>query len=559
MRTRRSSRVMAESEQMGAIGRWLSIFPCAWMTAFAFAEGQPLQTSPLRIALLFLALAAVAGVFRLYMKLGRRAASLQTMIGERTAELLRERERLNAANRELAAAKEIQRAHRQLLSVLDQLTVGVIIVNPRQEILFVSEATRQLLNLEDEVIGSTIERALQIQPEAMTELQMRIRNPRPRPPLTVRLNLRPDQQAWAELDVRHDPREPCNGILYLYDVTETYELKQVQQSEASNGTSKALAPLVGQSAPMRSVHAQIRTVAGADTTVLIEGETGTGKEMVARAIHEMSPRRARPFVAINCAGLTESLLASQLFGHRRGAFTGAVTDHVGLFEAAQGGTLLLDEVGDMPMSVQTHLLRVLQEREILRLGESRPRRIDVRVLVATHRSLEQEVAEGNFREDLLYRILVVRMLLPPLRSRLDDIPLLATAFMEQLCAVHQKRLDGFSRDAMEQLMSQRWPGNVRELRATIEWAVLRATGPTIRRMDLPSEVVYGDVPPPPSKMVDEKRRRLLESLTHAGGNRSVAARMLGVSRSTLYRQLAALEDGDEGRAASSSESEDDER
>jgi DNA-binding NtrC family response regulator len=537
------------------------MFLCAWLTAFAFAEGQPLQTSPFRIALLFLALAAVAGVFRLYMKLEQRAASLETMVGERTAELLRERERLNAANRELAAAKEIQRAHRQLLSALDQLTFGFIIVNPRQEILFVSEATRQLLKLEDEVIGSTIERVLPIQPEAMTEVQMRIRNPRPRPPLTVRLNLRSDQQAWAELDVRHDPREPSNGILYLYDVTETYELKQVEQSEASNETSKALAPLIGQSAPMRSVHALIRTVAAADTTVLIEGETGTGKEMAARAIHEMSRRKTRPFVAINCAGLTESLLASQLFGHSRGAFTGAVADQVGLFEAAQGGTLLLDEIGDMPMSVQTHVLRVLQEREVLRLGESRPRRIDVRVLAATHRSLEQEVAQGKFREDLLYRILVVRMSLPPLRSRLDDIPLLATAFMEKFCAVHQKRLNGFSRDAMEQLMSQRWPGNVRELRATIEWAVLRATGPTIRCVDLPSDVVHGDIPPPPSKRVDEKRRRLVETLTHAGGNRSVAARMLGVSRSTLYRQLAALE-GDEERAAlpeSPSSSSDDER
>jgi transcriptional regulator with PAS, ATPase and Fis domain len=542
---------------MRAIGRWLSIFLCVWMTAFAFAEGQPFQ-----IVLLCLALAALAGVFRFCMKLGQRAASLETMIGERTV-LWRERERLNAANQELTAAKEeIQRAHRQLLSVLDQLRVAIIVVNPRQQILFVSEATRRLLNVADEVIGSPIEHVLPIQPEAMTEVQTRIRNPRPRPRLKVRLNLRSDQQAWAELEVWHDPREPSNGILYLYDIADTYELKQVQQSEASNATSRALASLIGDSAPMRSVHAQIRTVAPANSTVLIEGETGTGKEMVARAIHEMSRRKARPFVAINCAALTESLLASQLFGHRRGAFTGAVADHVGLLEAAQGGTLLLDEVGDMPMSVQTHLLRVLQEREVLRLGESKPRRIDVRVLVATHRSLEQAVAEGKFREDLLYRILVVRMSLPPLRSRLDDIPLLATAFMEQFCARHQKQLDGFSRDAMEQLMSQRWPGNVRELRATIEWAVVRATGRTIRRVDLPSEVVHGDIPPPPSKMVDEKRRRLVETLTHAGGNRSVAARLLGVSRSTLYRQLAALECDTEEHAASpssASSSSDDER
>jgi transcriptional regulator with PAS, ATPase and Fis domain len=202
--------------------------------------------------------------------------------------------------------------------------------------------------------------------------------------------------------------------------------------------------LLGKSDIMQRVYQQIRDVARVDSTVLIEGETGTGKELVARAIHSSSDRKQKPFIAVNCAGLTDSLLSSQLFGHKRGAFTGAIEDHQGLFEAAHMGTLFLDEIGDIPLNVQNQLLRVLQEREIVRLGETRPRKIDVRVLAATHRKLNEEIAAGRFRSDLLYRIRVARIFIPPLRERREDIPLLAAAFLAQSTAASGKTVEQIS-------------------------------------------------------------------------------------------------------------------
>jgi DNA-binding NtrC family response regulator len=327
-------------------------------------------------------------------------------------------------------------------------------------------------------------------------------------------------------------------MLYLYDITETVDLRRALRgaSERTVGAS-----LLGDSVPMMALCREIATVANLDATVLIEGETGTGKELVARAIHEASRRKHRPFVAINCGGLTESILASQLFGHRRGAFTGAVADQVGLFEAADGGTLLLDEIGDMPPSVQVHLLRVLQEREILRLGDSKTRRIDVRLVAATHRDLDAEVAAGRFREDLFYRICVVRVRVPPLRRRREDVPLLAAAFLEHARQAHGLRVESISREAMEYLQAQRWPGNVRELKLTIEGAAVRASGAVLKSTDLRQPMPAETVPALRSSMPIEERHRLLDALRQTEGNRKAAARLLGMGRSTLYRRLALLE------------------
>jgi DNA-binding NtrC family response regulator len=292
---------------------------------------------------------------------------------------------------------------------------------------------------------------------------------------------------------------------------------------------------------MRRVYQQIHEVAEVDATVLIEGETGTGKELVARAIHMAGPRRQKPFVAVNCAGLTEALVASQLFGHKRGAFTGAVTDHIGFFEAAEGGTLCLDEIGDMPIAVQTSLLRVLQDREFARLGESRVRKIDVRVLAATHRDLHAEVTKGTFRADLLYRIRVARIHLPPLRERREDLPLLVKAFLAQASAAGSKAIHEVSLEAMQRLLEYPWPGNVRELKNAIDFAVIRSHGPVIEVTALPPELSAAPAPPrlwscPPP----DEQARLLAAMEIARGNRVVAARLLGISRSTLYRRLARI-------------------
>jgi DNA-binding NtrC family response regulator len=344
------------------------------------------------------------------------------------------------------------------------------------------------------------------------------------------------RRLWLEADVKDDPRDPRGKIFFLYDVTEVHDLRRLLDERAQ------FYDLLGKSAVMQQVYQQIRAVARVDSTVLIEGETGTGKELVARAIHAASHRKDKPFIAVNCAGLTEALLASQLFGHKRGAFTGAIEDHQGLFEAANGGTLLLDEIGDIPMAVQNQLLRVLQEREIVRLGETRPRKIDVRLLAATHRSLTDEMTKGNFRTDLFYRIRVARIAVPELRERREDIPLLAASFLAQFSAAVGKSVTELSHEAVRLLMDHPWPGNVRELRSAIEFAVIRCGGAVLQPDDLPPEIIEpaNFISSIPGDPLNDEKARFLEALTRSRGNRALAARLLGISRATLYRRLADL-------------------
>jgi DNA-binding NtrC family response regulator len=243
------------------------------------------------------------------------------------------------------------------------------------------------------------------------------------------------------------------------------------------------------------------------------------------------------------------LLASQLFGHRRGAFTGAFADQMGVFEAATGGTLFLDEIGDMPLDMQASLLRVLQEREVTRIGDSQARRVDARFLAATHRDLTREVLDGRFREDLLYRIRIATLAIPPLRQRMDDVPVLVEAFLKEAATQAGRAVPDIGREAMEALMRHPWPGNVRELKGVIEQSLVRATGDLIRLEDLPSEIATGREPavtPGMAPAAGTAREQLVEALRRAGGNRAEASRLLGISRSTLYRRLAEHGLDDEG-------------
>ncbi|WP_447977641.1 sigma-54-dependent transcriptional regulator [Candidatus Nitrospira bockiana] len=338
------------------------------------------------------------------------------------------------------------------------------------------------------------------------------------------------EQAVRNLDRRREAEEA------LRDQAET-----VQQLRRQLRDKGQFQEFVGQSKAMRHVYEQIQAFAKVDTTVLIEGETGTGKELVARAIHMLSRRKAGPFIAVNCAALTESLLASQLFGHKKGAFTGAHDHQQGFFEAANGGTLFLDEIGDISPAVQKSLLRVLQDREITRVGEAKPRKVDVRVLAATHHNLGQEVAQGTFRADLLYRIRVARIHLPPLRERREDIPLLVTSCLGESCATTGKRVHEVGAEAMRALMEFAWPGNVRELKSAIESAVLTSATDTIQLEDLPPEILdsIGLMLTPEGQPCDEKAR-LCAALERAKGNRTLAARLLGMSRATFYRRLSEL-------------------
>jgi DNA-binding NtrC family response regulator len=293
---------------------------------------------------------------------------------------------------------------------------------------------------------------------------------------------------------------------------------------------------------MLSLYEQIQRVIDLDVPVCILGETGTGKELVARALHSGGPRRKRSFQAVHCAAIPESLLESELFGHARGAYTGAVSDTPGLIEAAQGGTLLLDEVGDLSPSAQVKLLRVLQEREVRRLGERRSRDVDVRILAATHRELETEVAEGRFREDLFYRLHVVALHVPPLRTRDGDVLLLAERFLErysQEFGLGEKALDPRAREALSRYG---WPGNVRELENVVRAAVATAgKRRVVRREDMPERILGSRAPMTLREALQRHERERVEEALHAtGGNRTRAARQLGISRQALLRKLRTL-------------------
>ena len=314
--------------------------------------------------------------------------------------------------------------------------------------------------------------------------------------------------------------------------------------------SDELDGLVARSGSMREAVRLARRVAKVDSTVLITGESGTGKEQIARLIHRRSARSGRPFVAVNCGALTESLLESELFGHKRGAFTGATQDRIGLFEAASGGTLLLDEVGEVSQAMQVKLLRVLQEGTIRRVGENRERPVDVRVLAATHQDLRAGIEAGSIRSDFYYRLRVVELGLAPLRERRDDLLPLARRFLAETAArLGRSEVRGFSRGALERILAHGWPGNVRELRNAVERAVALAEGDCIDVIDLPPEVARGvgevvaeaPVVAPEASATEPleavERRHILRALRAAEGNRTRAAESLGIGVATLFRRL----------------------
>ena len=304
--------------------------------------------------------------------------------------------------------------------------------------------------------------------------------------------------------------------------------------------------LLGTSAPMQQVFELIANSAGADAPVIIFGESGTGKELVAHAIHSVSRRREKPYVKVNCAALNESLLESELFGHVKGAFTGAYQDREGRFEVARSGTIFLDEIGDLPLSTQVKLLRVLEDNTIERVGDNRPINIDVRILTATNRDLNQLMAQGRFRDDLFYRINVIPIWVPPLRERGMDIALLADAFFQRIRLKSEKMIQGISNAAMQELIRYPWPGNVRELKSALEYAFVTCNEMTIRPDHLPPSLAPKSGPRPPDPLVsqatvlgrDEKKRRLLiAALRQTRGNQRRAADILGVSRVTVWKQI----------------------
>jgi PAS domain S-box-containing protein len=431
-----------------------------------------------------------------------------------------------------------ERTKDDALALLQHLRLAALVLDERGSITFVSDQGLELLGLAaDQVIGRAWEQALPLRKPDRSMIREMIdtssNNGKVGP-----FYIDGPRPSWIEMEIHRDPRYPGRQIMVLNDRTELHTLRQALNEQAS------FHDLVGKSPAMLQMYQLVRDVARVDTTVLIEGETGTGKELIARAIHFSSARKQKPFIAANCAGLTDSILTSQLFGHKRGAFTGAVNDQQGLFEAADGGTLFLDEIGDIPPPVQTALLRVLQEKEITRLGETRPRKVDVRVVAATHHNLSEDVVRGSFRADLLYRIRIARIQLPPLRERREDIPLLAHSFLSQICTATGKTIDGMSPDTLRLLMGHLWPGNVRELKSAMEFAVISCKGKEVLPTDLPPEITSIPVVPSPSVFIPlssgDEKSKLLAALSEAKGNRTEAAKRLGVSRATFYRRLVEL-------------------
>jgi two-component system response regulator GlrR len=349
----------------------------------------------------------------------------------------------------------------------------------------------------------------------------------------------PDAVAATRRGVFGYLTKPFEARELMHEVERALALSRASGAAAAEKDTVWRNHIITRSPLMDGLLGEARLVADGDASVLISGESGTGKELLARAIHELSARRARPMIAINCGAIPEQLLESELFGHVKGAFTGAARDHKGLFQAADGGTLFLDEIGDMPLPLQVKLLRVLQERQVRPIGSTQSAPVDVRIVSATHRDLEKEIAEGRFREDLYYRLNVVSFTLPPLSERREDIPLLASHFLAQQAPKYRKAINGFAPEGMELLVSAAWPGNVRQLLNVVEKAVALCTTPVI-----PAALVQralqrqgDDLASLDDAKKGFERDYLVRLLKITEGNVTQAARLAKRNRSEFYSLL----------------------
>ena len=449
---------------------------------------------------------------------------------------------LEVARRTHALQRRVEQARDDLHQLLNGLRQGTALTDADGRLTFLSEPAARLLGTTpDAATGTPWDEVLPFREGPMEALRERMTastdtlRDEDLDPISASLTHEDGPSYHVETEVRPDPRKEARRILVFYDVTEVHNLRRLLDDR------ERFHDLVGTSDPMQDAFEQMRSVADVKTTVLIQGETGTGKELAARAIHEESPRSEHPFVAVNCAALDPDLAASQLFGHRSGAFTGASEDRAGYFEAADGGTLFLDEIGDIPLDTQRQLLRVLEEEAVTRLGETEPRPVDVRIVAATHRDLDEEVEANRFRQDLLYRIRIARVQLPPLRDRRSDLPLLVRTLLRELRARTGADVASVGDDALGRMLDYEWPGNVRELRNALEAALVRAQGDVLRAEHLPPEIRTAGASSAAGERekssADDEAERIRAALEQTGDNRSEAAELLGISRATLYRRL----------------------
>jgi len=444
--------------------------------------------------------------------------------------------------------KSVSRYFRE---ILDQIPDGLMVVDPRGTILIVNEAMAHLTGYATgELVGSlctilNCDVCDIFRSEAKKHFcrLFEIKKVKGKRCLFMKKD---GSYASVKKDasVLKDSEGHLLGALEIYhDISELDKKdRQIEALSRKVNDDAGFCDMVGKSTVMKRVFQIVEKVAQSDAPVLITGESGTGKELVAQAVHRMGTRRDGPLVQFNCAALNPSLLESELFGHVKGAFTGAYRHRKGRFEAAQGGDIFLDEIGDLPLSLQAKLLRVLEMKQVERVGDHAPINVDVRIITATNRNLSEQIKQGKFREDLYFRINVVPVHLPPLRDRVDDIPILVNTFMQRLRQSAQKKLRGIDSEVMDFFMRYGWPGNIRELKSALEYAFVVAESGVIHMDHLPKNLIPSDdTPPSPSEPSDpkekEERAALLKALQQSKGNRTQAAKILKVHRMTVWNRM----------------------
>ncbi|MBF0414511.1 MAG: sigma 54-interacting transcriptional regulator [Magnetococcales bacterium] len=449
-------------------------------------------------------------------------------------------ERVRVALEHKALRDERNAMQLHLQAIFRSVQEAIISVDAGYTIREINDAAQRICGLSSQMIGQSFLQIVHCEP--LRDLVTRVfqeRHPVERVELTC-------QNALGRQQVIHVSVSPLldDGGLFTGAVVVILDFTRMALLEQSRRERSRFHGMMGQSAVMRKIFSLIEDLAAVETTVLITGESGTGKELVAEALHFQGSRGKGPLVKVNCAGLTETLLESELFGHVKGAFTGAFRDKIGRFQLADRGTLFLDEIGDISPGMQTRLLRVLQEKTIEKVGDAQPIHVDVRIIAATNRNLRDKVQMGTFREDLYYRLNVVEIQLPPLRERKEDIGLLTDQFIRKFCVKFNKSIDSVTEEVMSVLLNYSWPGNIRELEHIIERAFVVCRNHVITLEHLPSNLVEGKIPPLPAKgggTGDESERaHILKALEQARYNKGKAAQLLGMSRSTLYRKLESL-------------------
>lgn len=443
--------------------------------------------------------------------------------------------RLALVHKALTDEKERYRA--LLEATFRSVKDAIVTVDGELRVMALNEAARTLCGLSDDAVG----KELLLRPDSLqTACSGALKGTLSRmaPVETPRIECRRDDGPVQILDISTAPLKDAHDTL-LGAVMVIRDQTRLDGLERDLRERQQFFSIVGKSRQMQEIYSLIEDLADVQTTVLITGESGTGKELVAEALHYRGGRSAKPFVTVNCSALSESLLESELFGHVKGAFTGAVKDKIGRFQRADGGTIFLDEIGDISPRMQLRLLRVLQEREFERVGDSTPIKVDVRVIAATNKSLREKVKRDEFREDLYYRLKVVEIPLPPLRERREDIPLLVASFLKKFNKKLHKDIAAVSAEVQQMLMAHDWPGNVRELEHILEHAFILCRGGTITVGDLPSDfrnIVESSRSLPEETGADEPAA-VLQALEKAAWNKAGAARLLGISRRTIYRKI----------------------